>query len=144
VNAEIVRQAYGCEFDRRRPESLRPPLVAFLSRLDPQIRFEPDSHEPTAQVIRGREGVREVLESALEEWEACRYELSQVKDLDDQRVFVCGTVHARARGSGAGVALPFANVWTLRAGKAVRIEAYGDGAEALAALEPVLAKAGSS
>jgi ketosteroid isomerase-like protein len=134
VNADIVRQAYGCEFDRRDPKSLHLPLAALLSRLDPQIRFEPDAHEPTARVVRGQDGVRRMLESAQEMWDAYRYELSQIEDLDEERVLVCGTVHARPRGNGTHLALPFANVWTLRDGKAVRIESYDDRAEALAML----------
>jgi ketosteroid isomerase-like protein len=133
VNANIVRDAFDCEFDRRRPESLRLP-VPFLSCLDPQIRFEPDTHEPTARVIRGQEGVKRMLESAQEMWDAYRYELSLVEDLDEERVLVCGTVHARPRGNGTSLALPFANVWTLRDGKAVRIASYDDRAGALAAL----------
>jgi ketosteroid isomerase-like protein len=135
VNADIVRQAYGCAFDRSDPESLRLPLVALVSRLDPQIRFEPDAHEPTARVIRGQDRVRRMLESAQEMWDAYRYELSQVEDLDGERVLVWGTVHARPRGNGTSLALPFANVWTLRDGKAVRIASYDDRAGALAALD---------
>jgi ketosteroid isomerase-like protein len=134
VNAHIVRGAYACEFDRRRPESLCLP-APFLSCLDPQIRFEPDAHEPTARVIRGQDRVRRMLESAQEMWDAYRYELSQVEDLDEDRVLVCGTVHARPRGNGTSLALPFANIWTLRDGKAVRIASYDDRAGALAALD---------
>jgi hypothetical protein len=108
-------------------------MVALVSRLDPQICFEPDAHEPTSRVIRGQDGVKRMLESAQEMWDAYRYELSQIEDLDEERVLVCGTVHARPRGNGANLALPFTNVWTLRGGKAVRIEAY-DRAEALSKL----------
>lgn len=119
ANTEIVRSGYG---------------LAFVSCLDPQVVFEPDRSEPGAKPVRGRDRVAGLLESAREAWESCRFELDDVRELDEERVLVCGTVRARARGTGAPLELSFANLWTLREGKAVRIAAFGDRAEALGAL----------
>jgi ketosteroid isomerase-like protein len=134
-NADLVRAAYDCEFNRDRPGSLDAAILAFLAPLDPQVVFESDAGEPNPRVIRGQDGVREALECAPETWDAFRYEVSDVEELDPGRVMAWGRIHARPRASAERIELRFANIWTLRGGKAIRIQAYGDRATALAALE---------
>jgi ketosteroid isomerase-like protein len=133
-NADVIRAAYACEFDRTRAGSLDAAVLAFLSPLDSHVVFEPDASEPTARAIRGQDGVREALESAPKAWDAYRYEVSDVEELDPAHVLVWGRIYARPRASAQDVELRFANVWTLRDGKAIRIQAYCDRAKALAAL----------
>jgi ketosteroid isomerase-like protein len=81
----------------------------------------------------GPEGIQAAWHRWYEAFEDVRFEWDEVTDVGDE-VVVTYRVHAQGRGSGAAVDQAITLVWTLRAGKAVRIRAYADRADALNAV----------
>jgi ketosteroid isomerase-like protein len=86
-------------------------------------------------VARGREGIREAWLRWHEAFEDVTFELGELTDAGD---LVVATYELRARGrsSGAQVRQPLTLVWTLAAGRAVRIRSYASREEALGAVGP--------
>ena len=87
---------------------------------------EPGSH-------RGPEARDRAMRSIFEVWENFRIEPEEYIDAGD-RVIVVARSHGTARGSGMQLDQRFASVWTVRDGKAVRMELYASRDEALKAL----------
>ncbi len=95
---------------------------------DPEIVWNPAEEAPT----QGHEAVREYLRRWEDEWEVLRTVAEEYIDAGD-RVVV--TVHFAGRGreSGIDVDTRLYEVWTIRAGKAVRMDEFTERAEALEA-----------
>jgi ketosteroid isomerase-like protein len=104
---------------------------------DPDIELNPDLEAAwvgIGQVYRGHAGMRSYMASVYEAFEDYRPEVEELIDVGDQ-VLTLAIEHGRGRGSGAGVqANKTAHVWTLRDGKAVRLDLYLDRDKALKAL----------
>jgi ketosteroid isomerase-like protein len=81
---------------------------------------------------RGPDGIQAAWRRWYEAFEDVQFEWDEVADLGDD-VVVTYRCHARGRGSGAVVDQAITLLWTLRAGKVVRIRAYPDRAQALEA-----------
>ena len=71
--------------------------------------------------------------AALAAWDDFRAEPSELIEVGGQ-VVVLTHVHARGRGSGAEVTADTATVWTVDAGRIVRLALYWDSAKALRAV----------
>jgi ketosteroid isomerase-like protein len=69
------------------------------------------------------------VEDEWSEWEV----LLDEHRLLEEVVLSTGRIHARGRETGVEVELPAAFLSTVRAGHVVRLESFGDAAEALAA-----------
>jgi ketosteroid isomerase-like protein len=84
-------------------------------------------------VARGPDGIRQAWRRWHEAFEDVQMEFGEVAEAGD---VVVVTYHLRARGRGSGVEVqrPITLVWTVAAGKAVRIRAYASRAEALEAV----------
>ncbi len=82
--------------------------------------------------FRGREGIREWLESDAEAWEQLRAEVDEFRDLGD-RVLAIGRIVGRGRGSGVELDSPAAWIFDLRGGRVSYMRGYLDPAEALKA-----------
>jgi ketosteroid isomerase-like protein len=85
-------------------------------------------------VYRGHEGVRSFWRQWLEAWESIEFRLDELIDAGDEIVALLWQVN---RGRASGVEVPqgeWAQVWTLRDGRVVRVRAFGDPAEALRAV----------
>jgi ketosteroid isomerase-like protein len=132
-NIELVRSAYAIGLDWTDPESGRPTVDALLDLLDPKVVFVSDAGQPGRIAYAGTGEFRHLLEQSSEEWERCRYEIGELVAADEERVLATGRVVARKR-CGTRVEVPFANVWTVRGGRAVRIESYADRGAALEAI----------
>jgi ketosteroid isomerase-like protein len=92
---------------------------------------------PEAQTYSGIDGAREFMAnwtSAFDDWEL---EVEALHDAGDKVVAILRQ-RGRSKSSGLPVDMSFAQVWTYRDGKQVRMQAYDDPAEALRAngLEP--------
>jgi len=81
---------------------------------------------------RGPDGIQAAWRRWYEAFEDVRFEWDEVTDAGDD-VVVTYRARARGRGSGAVVDQAFTLIWSLRAGKVVRIRAYADRADALGA-----------
>jgi ketosteroid isomerase-like protein len=90
----------------------------------PDIRFEMVDW-PEGSSARGLEEMRRAWGEALSAWESFRAEPSGFIDGDD-RVVVLTRVWARGRGSGIDLSADTATVWTIDAGRVVRLGLYWD------------------
>jgi ketosteroid isomerase-like protein len=117
-NGEIVRSLYERWARGENPGEL----------YDPDIEWS--MPHPGGQV-KGRDEVVAFLRSFMGAWEEHVMEVEELRALDDGRVLVLFTERARGRLSGVETVVHPAGIWTLREGKIVRFEAFGDRAEAL-------------
>jgi ketosteroid isomerase-like protein len=110
-----------------------------LSTYHPDIRLNPDPEAWWVGVEEdylGHEGVRRYLRAVYEAFEDYRPEVEQIIDAGKGRVLTLAVEHGRGRGSGAGVqAAKTAHLWTLRDGKAIRLDLFLDRERALEAVE---------
>ena len=83
-------------------------------------------------VYRGRSEVRGFLEEWLGTWDRFEAEVEEVRDAGE-RVVVFWWQRMSGGGSGVPVELRSAQVWTVHAGRIVRVDNYTDHAEALEA-----------
>jgi ketosteroid isomerase-like protein len=108
-------------------------ISAALDVLDSQAEWNEHSELPEASSYHGKETIRTFLESFLESWQEFHQE---PEDLVAEGDKVAIMLHLSARGKGSGVSVEsrYAHVWTMRAGKGVRVDAYDDASKALEAL----------
>jgi uncharacterized protein len=116
----LIRAVYGA-FARR-------DLAALLDGLHPQIEWiEPPGKWPFAGVHRGHEELlAAVLVRLPDDCERLRTEPEEFLQADDQ-IVVLGHHRGRAAGDGSPFEVPFAHIWTMRDGSAVRFRSYLDG-----------------
>ena len=82
---------------------------------------------------RGARAMERVTEDVDEGFEGYTAELVDYQELDDERVLVILEERATGSASGAGVSSQFGYIITVRDGKATRVVAYRDPAEARSA-----------
>jgi ketosteroid isomerase-like protein len=82
--------------------------------------------------IRGRDKVIEFFTDNVSVFGDMDFEVEQIRDLDDQ-VLVFIRVRGSGSTSGASFDIRVAHLWTLRKGKLVRGQGFGDRDEALEA-----------
>ena len=126
-NVEVIRRMY---------ERWLQDDASVFEAFDAEIELHPD---PAAdwvgvnEVYRGHDGLRSYMAHVYDAFEDYRPEVEELLDLGDQ-VITLAIEHGRGRGSGAAVeARKTAHVWTMRAGKAIRLDLYLDREEALKA-----------
>jgi ketosteroid isomerase-like protein len=108
-------------------------MQGFLAMCDADIEWDLSRRLIDPQKYRGREGVKRFFAQLLEAWEeAPLMEAEELIDAGD-RVVAFVRVQGRGKGSGAVVGARIAQVWTIRDEKAIRLEYFGNRAEALAA-----------
>jgi ketosteroid isomerase-like protein len=122
-NLEIARQGYDA-YNREGP-------YAIIEYLDPEIEWGTPEQDPfMTGTYSGHEGVRRFLDQFFELFEEARIEPEEFIETGD-RVVVPFQFTARTRESGIEVSERWAHVWTIRAGKAVRLDQYTDPDKAL-------------
>jgi ketosteroid isomerase-like protein len=129
-NVEVVRRIYDAW--------IAGDYETVVSAYDAEIRLNPDPEASWVGIDEdylGHEGVRRYLRAVYEAFEDYRPEIEQIIDVGEGRVLTLAVEHGRGRGSGAPVqAARTAHLWTLRAGKAVRIDLFLDRERALEAV----------
>jgi ketosteroid isomerase-like protein len=90
---------------------------------------------PDTGVYRGREAIRSFLTDFLASWERFHQTIEEVRAEGD-RVLVMIHLEATGRGSAADVDARYAHLWTVSGGRGVRVDAFYDRDEAVAALRP--------
>jgi ketosteroid isomerase-like protein len=127
-NVEIMRRYYEAWFRRDRSE---------MGTLDPDIELHPDPENEWVglnAVYRGPDGVLDYIRTVEEAIEDYHPEVERLIDAGD-KVVTLAIESGRGRGSGAEVqSKRTAHVWTLRAGKAIRLDLYNDRADAFKAV----------
>ena len=99
----------------------------------PEIEFEMVDWPHPAR-SRGVEEMRRTWQTTLSAWDDFRAEPDDVVDYGDN-VLVLNSIRGRGKGSGAEVSAQTATVWTLKAGKVVRLALFWDTALAQEAAE---------
>lgn len=123
-NVEIVREGFAA-LASEGVEGLVPLIdPEFEVTTPPDLASEPDTY-------RGVEGVRRYFESFYDAMENVYFEGHEFTAVGD-RVLVDFTLRATGRSSGIEVGQSAHMLWTLRDGKAIRLELFSDRDEALA------------
>jgi ketosteroid isomerase-like protein len=88
---------------------------------------------PDKGIYHGLEGVREWMRGLDDAFEGLLWEFEGITDLGEERVLVATRVTGRGLFSKIGIDYRFVQVNTFRDGRVVRMDRYGDRAEALKA-----------
>ena len=126
MDADTVRGSY---------EALnRGDVEAAINALDEEAEWHESEALPDTGVYRGTRGDPRLparLPRILAKLQ------QEVEDAREAHGRVCALIHlkARGRGSQAEVDARYAHLWTMREGLGVRVDAYYERADALAALE---------
>ena len=125
-NVEVVRRAV--ELIRPFDESFRGSRVG-TNLLDPA--FEVHDHDsPDQDVLKGHAGFLRWID----DWDAMEWTLEPEEFIDaGERVVVLARLSARGRASGVSLERHDGMVWTVRGGKAVRVDYFNNPTEALEA-----------
>jgi ketosteroid isomerase-like protein len=123
---ELVRQIYEV-FATRGPE-------AAGEYLDVNIEWLPPIDAPTAGTYRGIEQVKAQLADWTGQFSGYAWEPQDFISAPEGRVVVIGQQHGRGVVSGVDVEEGAVHVWTVREGKAIRLEMYRSREEALEAM----------
>jgi ketosteroid isomerase-like protein len=92
-----------------------------------------DHDSPDLTVLRGHRGFLRWIDDWAEAWEDWRVEPEEYIDAGD-RVVVLARLAARGKESGLQLVRRDGMVWTVRNGKAVRLDYYGSATDALEAV----------
>jgi ketosteroid isomerase-like protein len=125
-NVEVVRDIYA-EFavTHRASTRLPPDFIWDMST----FRGWPDQGE-----YYGPEGFNEFITDWMEAWDDWEQEVEELIETAGDEVVAVEQQRGIPRGGGPPVTMRFANVWTVRGGRAVRVRCYADVAEALEAV----------
>jgi ketosteroid isomerase-like protein len=125
-NVEVVRGGFE-GFNRGDVE-------AVVEMCDPAVEWFPPAELPSVSAYHGHQGVREATGDMLDVFGALQAEPERFIDAED-RVIVLFCWRGHGKGSGLSLDLfgEQAGVFTMRNGKAIRVEWYIDRAEALEA-----------
>jgi ketosteroid isomerase-like protein len=119
-NAELIRGLYGFNWaavdDRGRG------LAAAGEVMAPQVeaRVSPEVGDRT---LHGLEGFAVFVEGLEEDFSEFRYQAEEIDEISPDQVMVTGQIQARGRRSNMPLTAPFGHLWTLRDGRALRVEA---------------------
>lgn len=97
---------------------------------DPDVEVVWGAAIPGVGTYHGLAGLEQGVREFLAAWETIAWEADEITEVGD-RVLVLATARGRGAGSGLELETEFAHVWTMRDGKATRLVAYTDRAEAL-------------
>jgi ketosteroid isomerase-like protein len=124
-NVEVVRRSWDA-FNRG-------DLDAFFADTADDIEFEEDPALPEPGVYRGRDEITAYTASFQEGVADHRFDIEELRDLGDR---VLALLHETARGTTSGVNVEQrpAFLYEFRDGLIVRVRAYLDRAEGLAAV----------
>jgi len=124
-NLELARRAYDAWN--------RGDVDGVLALCHPEFEYHASGIYPDLDsVYRGHEGFRKFERDFRATWKSLSIDVERLVDHGDQ-VAVLGTFEALGR-DGMTLRRPMANRLTIRDGVAVRIDAYGDWEQALAAI----------
>jgi uncharacterized protein len=126
ANVELVRTIY----DRFRAGD----TDGALGLQHPEIEIHDRPQAPDPQVYRGHEGVLRALRVSREAFESLDLVPEEFVEVGE-RVVVIFRFRGTGRESGVPIDERLAHVWTIRGGKAVRIDVHSGRDEALSSAE---------
>jgi ketosteroid isomerase-like protein len=110
-------------------------LDAAMEALAEDAEWHESEVLPDTGIYRGREAIRTFLTDFLDSWERFHQTVEEVRHAGD-RVLVLIHLEATGRGSAAEVDARYAHLWTTSGGRGIRVDAFYDRDEAIAALNP--------
>jgi ketosteroid isomerase-like protein len=122
-NIEVVRGAV---------ESFNEGTFGSAAFFDAALVFEEPPEQPAPRVARGRDEAVRIFTEFEEAWAEHHSEPEEFRVIDDERVLLLTTEHFRGR-DGIAIDQPCGTVFTVRNGKIVRMQAFWERANALAA-----------
>ena len=127
ANVEIVRDQFAATNERDFPRAMSHYAEEVELHVDPEAFLQ-------GGTFKGRDAVGQWFADWFSTFEpGYRFEIEEIRDLGEDRVFLFATHEGRGRASGVAVRGQTAYVYTVRAGKIVHGALYGDRAAALAA-----------
>jgi ketosteroid isomerase-like protein len=123
-NVELARSGYEAY--------ARGDIEAVLALLDSAIEVRPEQESMGEDSYRGHEGFLKYVQRWLEPWDEYRLIPEQFIDAAD-KVLVIYRAVGRGKGSGIEVESRWSHLWTIRDGKAVRLEIFAKPDEGLRA-----------
>jgi ketosteroid isomerase-like protein len=100
---------------------------------DPEVEVVWGADMPDVGTYRGLAGLEKGVREFFTAWDEVAWAADEILDVGET-VLVLATARGRGRGSGLETETKFAHVWTMCDGKATRIVAYTNQAEARAAV----------
>jgi ketosteroid isomerase-like protein len=124
-NVEIIRRAF---------EHFQATGDFLVEVTDPDFVWDMSNFRgwPEDQIYEGLEGARRFTREWVEAWDDWQVNTESFHDGGD-KVVVIARQQGSAKSTGAPVDMTFAQVFTMRDGKQVRMEMYADPAEGLEA-----------
>jgi uncharacterized protein len=110
-------------------------VAGAMDALAPDAEWHESGVLPEPEVHRGRAAIGAFLSDFLTQWEAFHQEITESRALPDGRVAVFIHLNAVGRESSAAVDASYAHIWNMRDGLGIRVDAFYERAEALAAIE---------
>jgi ketosteroid isomerase-like protein len=132
VSQENVENLRGC-FAVANDQGIEAAVEAFSHLIDDEFGLDEAAEMIDRDRYAGREAFIANMRKLEESLEDIRIEPLEFVDLDDRLVVVV-SMSGRGKGSGAPVEVTFAQLWTMRDGKAVGLHDYATKAEALEAV----------
>jgi ketosteroid isomerase-like protein len=137
-NVEIVRRIYAV-MDLSVPGSVSTiggPLESIRNVIDPGIEWQgPREFPDLAETVYGYEGMAGYAAKIAEALDDYRMVPERFIDAGGDHVLVFSREGGRGKGSGAEVETHLtAHLWTLKDGKAIRMQSYWERADALEAV----------
>jgi ketosteroid isomerase-like protein len=123
-NNRMIREGYDA-VNRGDVEWLR-------AHADPGLQFRSRFSGLSGRTYTGERAFEQWYADISESWEGIEQSIERLVELDEERTVVEVRFTARGRGSGIEVDQKMAVIFTVRNGKAVRMEAYDSVDEALA------------
>jgi ketosteroid isomerase-like protein len=121
-NADLIRSVYGFNWaavaDRGRGLAAAGEVMA----PDVQARVSPEVGDRT---LHGLDGFAVFVEGLEADFSEFRYQAETVDEVSPEQVLVTGRIQARGRRSNMPLTAPFGHLWTIRDGRAIRVEARG-------------------
>lgn len=103
--------------------------------VDPGFEIDATDRVLNPATYAGLDGFRRLAREMFEVWDAWMIEPREFVERGDH-VFVEHAIKARGKGSGVELEQTYWSVWTIRAGRAQRLDLYVDRDRALAKLGP--------
>jgi ketosteroid isomerase-like protein len=128
-NVQTIREMFAIVNER----GVGAATEAFGDLLAPDFELEEAADLPDPEAYTGREAFIANMAKLGESFEELRMEPLEIVDLGE-KVIVVVSMSGRGKGSSVPVGMTFAQLWSLRDGKAVSLRDYATRAEALEAV----------
>ena len=125
-NVEIVRRAFAVWAIPGDPETM-------VDATGPGFEMHLTGVGGEPVFYAGADGIREFFRDVTDDWEFLRFEATDVRELNGDRVLVLADVRGRGRGSGVEVDAQWAWIVELNEGRATCVRGFLDHGKALAA-----------